>query len=113
MGTDLGNMLSDLGNMLSCPKVLAYKMRHCGPRNEERIVIIIVATYLGMTLSAMHLVVSLKIHEGLVETGLAPTTIEYLNEEQLRELLFNRWKRGIVECCSSVFGGEIAHSARC
>eukprot|EP00435_Cladocopium_sp_Y103_P059170 s779_g21.t1 len=27
---------------------------------------------------------------GLVETGLAPTTIEYLNEEQLRELLFNR-----------------------
>ena len=43
-------------------------------------------------------------HEGLVETGLAPTTIEYLNEEQLRELLFNRWKRGIVKCCSSVFG---------
>ena len=47
-------------------------------------------------------------HEGLVETGLAPTTIEYLNEEQLRELLFNRWKRGIVKCCSSVFGGKIA-----
>lgn len=27
---------------------------------------------------------------GLAESGLAPTTIEYLNEEQLRELLLNR-----------------------
>lgn len=28
--------------------------------------------------------------QGLADSGMAPTTIEYLNEAQLRELLFNR-----------------------
>lgn len=92
---------------------------HCGPlwspesrKNHHNNHYSIVATYIiihcCITLLAMH--DGLMGHEGLVETGLAPTTIEYLNEEQLRELLFNRWKRGIVKCCSSVFGGKIAHS---
>ena len=70
---------------------------------------------------------------GLTETGLAPTTIEYLNEDQLRELLLNRQNRDLGQrwkskwdflilakvivpacikpnqtCCTIVVGGRVS-----
>jgi len=84
----------------NCPSVWYFtsvdgtiKRKHKAKLDAEYILREFLKRPLACGIVAYYVQTSLDVDDaqrGLVETGLAPTTIEYLNEEQLRELLFNR-----------------------